>query len=231
MVDNQKPFNENPELITTADGSHTLFFKNQNESYHSRFGALQESKHIFILHGLQAIHLRPIPIKILEIGFGTGLNALLTLEYSTNHHQQIEYTSVEPFPIDKRVIDQLNYPDLLELKNGKDLFLNLHNISPDAKTSITENFIFEKLEKKIQDIILPDESFDLVYFDAFAPDIQPELWENEIFMKLFLSMKKNAILVTYSCKGTVKRALKNAGFKIEKLSGPPGKREFLRAIV
>jgi tRNA U34 5-methylaminomethyl-2-thiouridine-forming methyltransferase MnmC len=231
MPENQEPFDEKPELITTADGSHTLFFKNQNESYHSRFGALQESRHIFILHGLQAIHLRYVPIKILEIGFGTGLNALLTLEYSKNHNQQIEYTAVEPFPLDKNVIAQLNYPDLLDLKNGRDLFLNLHNIAPNTKSSITENFIFEKLEKKIQYIILPAESFDLVYFDAFAPDIQPELWNNEIFQKLFCSMKKNAILVTYSCKGIVKRALKNAGFRIKKLSGPPGKREFLRAIV
>jgi tRNA U34 5-methylaminomethyl-2-thiouridine-forming methyltransferase MnmC len=218
-----------PELIITADGSHTLFLPELNESYHSRFGAVQESLHIFIRSGLMALPEDLMKINILEVGFGTGLNAILTLQFVLTNKKKIEYTAVEAYPLDKTVYEKLNYAHLPQMENVKDFFLPLHQVRDNEFTAISANFSLKKIIKKIEECELPPAHFDLVYFDAFAPLVQPELWTEAVFHKIAASMRRGAILVTYSCKGSVKRALKETGFSIVKIPGPQGKREFLRA--
>jgi tRNA U34 5-methylaminomethyl-2-thiouridine-forming methyltransferase MnmC len=218
-----------PELLLTDDGSHTLFLPGINEGYHSRFGALQESLHIFIENGLLCLPEKLPEIRILEVGFGTGLNALLTLRHSIIQQQPIRYTAIEPFPVDECLLIQLNYPSLPGLEAVKDHFIPLHRATESNPTLITAGFIFEKIVSKIENAALSRTQYDLVYFDAFAPAVQPELWSEEVFAKIAGSMHMGGLLVTYSCKGTVKRALIAAGFSIEKVPGPLGKREFLRA--
>jgi tRNA U34 5-methylaminomethyl-2-thiouridine-forming methyltransferase MnmC len=218
------------ELIITGDGSHTIFLPELNESYHSRFGALQESLHIFIQSGFNALPQGLMNINILEVGFGTGLNALLTLQYSLGQQKMIEYTAVEAFPLDKTIFTELNYTRLPQLQTVKEFFIPLHLATNDVPITITGNFIFKKIINKIEVTELLPDHFDLVYFDAFAPMIQPELWTETVFKKISSSMRSGGILVTYSSKGSVKRALKEAGLQTEKIPGPAGKREFLRAV-
>jgi tRNA U34 5-methylaminomethyl-2-thiouridine-forming methyltransferase MnmC len=213
-------------LTWTKDGSHTLFNEKTGEHYHSIFGAVQESKHIFIRAGLMAVTPIPRVLRVLEVGFGTGLNALLTLLWSGKEEQPVHYTGIEPFPLSLTVVRKLNYPVLLQ--TDRLLLEKLHQ----AKKSqpVTPFFTLDLLPETFQLFEAPDNYFHVVYFDAFSPDSQPEMWTEEGFRKLFRMLVPHGILVTYSCKGRVKRALKSAGFQIEKLPGPPGKREFLRAF-
>ena len=198
-----------PLFIITDDGSHTLKHPTFLEHYHSTFGALQESRHVFIQSALEYYKSTEGGINILEIGFGTGLNALLALQWA------------------EKVARKLNFPDLLNL--DKEMFLKMHDPNTFS-IHLTAQFHLNHIRLSLQETSLPDESFNVVFFDAFSPDVQPELWTVEVFLKIFLSMKKNSVLTTYSCKGIVKRALREAGFKIKRLPGPPGKREMLRAI-
>jgi tRNA U34 5-methylaminomethyl-2-thiouridine-forming methyltransferase MnmC len=221
---------EKPILKTTADGSDTLFVTELNEHYHSTHGAIQESQLVFIQNGL--LHIPPCirEINILEIGFGTGLNALLTVLESKKIHCKINYVAIEPFPVENSLIDKLNFAAILGGTEAEGYYRKIHNASWGMPEFINDNFILSKLQARLEDTALRDDKFNLVYFDAFGPEVQPELWTEAIFNCLFKCLKPEGILVTYSCKGTVKRALKAAGFNIEKLPGPAGKREVLRAI-
>lgn len=213
--------------VITQDGSHTLFHTQTGEHYHSTFGAIQESEHIFIKAGLQALTL-PLPsINILEIGLGTGLNALLTMRWAERQHHAVHYSGVEAFPPDSGLLEALNYPEILEMDQG--LLSRLYSSS--APQRFSDYFQFQWIHQKFEDFLPETHYYHLVYFDAFSPESQPEMWTQQGFHKLFQSLVPGGLLTTYSCKGTVKRALKAAGFVIEKLPGPPGKREFLRARV
>ena len=211
----------------TDDGSHTLYSKDVGENYHSSFGAIQESKHIFIDAGLNiTIDKKIIDVKILEVGVGTGLNVILAYLWSKDNNITTEYHGYEPYPISKEEVSLLNYSSQLQIDEKS--FQLIHETS-NKVVNLSEYFSLVTNEVLIQNAKLPTEFYDVVFFDAFSPTAQPELWTPKIFSKIFTSIKKDGVLTTYSCKGSVKRALKEVGFKIEKLPGPPGKREFLRA--
>jgi tRNA U34 5-methylaminomethyl-2-thiouridine-forming methyltransferase MnmC len=231
------------KIITTADGSKTIQIEDWNEQYHSVHGAIQEANHVYIKHGLlffydeflsasQPIHPSRFKsdlkhISILEIGFGTGLNAILTLLASEGLNLQVDYCGVEAFPISDAELNALNYPDTLGIKNHT--LQAMHDCDWEFFQQITDNFNLLKQRKNFMDIEDVN-SHDIVYFDAFGARVQPELWTEPIFEKMYAALKPNGVLVTYACKGSVKRALKSIGFTIERLEGPPGKRHMLRAI-
>ncbi|MEZ4885826.1 MAG: tRNA (5-methylaminomethyl-2-thiouridine)(34)-methyltransferase MnmD [Chitinophagales bacterium] len=223
-----------PKLITTADGSHSLFVPELNETYHSKHGAIQESNHVFIEAGLKSdevnLQLKSIDttLKVLEMGFGTGLNAFLTL--FTFPQRIIHYTSLEAYPIDYETVRKLNYADLFEQEGGRKIFEALHDCAWNEPVSITPNFQLTKLQQKLEEAILPPHHFNVVYYDAFAPEVQAELWTEEVFEKIYASMQSNGILTTYCAKGVVKRTLKKVGFEVVGLPGPPGKREMTKAV-
>lgn len=212
-------------LKTSEDGSSTLYRPDIEEHYHSIHGAIQESMHVFINAGLK--HHPAKQLNILEVGFGTGLNALLTLINIRNH--KIYYHTVEKYPLPVELVSKINHPELIQHANAKAYFEQLHKAPWNSIAQITPEFTLYK-EKTDLTSFQPNTKFDLVYFDAFAPDKQPELWEPEIFNTISATMNTGAILTTYSAKGSVKRAMQNAGLIIEKIPGPPGKREMLRAF-
>jgi len=214
------------EFRITADGSHTLFVKGLNEPYHSVNGAITESMQVFIRNGLKAAGKKKI--RVLEFGFGTGLNALLTLLEAARSGLEVGYHTLEKYPVTLEEADRLNYPDLLGEGSGE-MLSALHRAPWDTVVEINPSFILEKIRGDFTEI----EHFpraDLVYYDAFAPDIQPGLWTEELFFRIAGAMEEGGILVTYSAKGSVRRALQAAGLRVEKLPGPPGKREVLRAV-
>lgn len=223
------------KIITTSDGSKTIQIEDWNEQYHSIHGAIQEANHVFIKHGLlfyldcySEILLRSYPISILEIGFGTGLNAFLTLLKAAQVTHEINYVGVEAYPVEINEINQLNYVDLISLQHQAE-FEKMHQIPWGVEHQITPTFKLEKQEKFFNEINA-ELQFDVIYFDAFGARVQPELWTEDIFSIMFKAMKKNGVLVTYSAKGSVRRAMQAVGFIVERLPGPPGKREMLRAI-
>ncbi len=211
--------------VITKDGSHTLYNEMAGEHYHSVFGAVQESEHIFIRAGLDAKRTSQDVLQVLEIGFGTGLNALLTLKWAEDHRQQVQYLGIEAFPLDETTYEQMNYPEILHIKPL--LYLKMHHST--MQQQITPDFSIQILHEKFQNLQPEKNRFHVIFFDAFSPDSQPEMWTEEGFRELHNALVSGGVLITYSCKGTVKRALKAAGFQLEKLPGPPGKREFLRA--
>jgi tRNA U34 5-methylaminomethyl-2-thiouridine-forming methyltransferase MnmC len=217
-------------LQTTSDGSHTLFVPELNEHYHSTHGAIQESEIVFIQNGLHCLPECLKEINILEVGFGTGLNALLTVLFAKKHRRKINYVAVEPNPLEPELLGNLNYPSLIGSTEAEGYYNKLHETGWTYPAFLSDYFIISKIQAPLEEITLRDEQFHLVYFDAFGPDVQPELWTEQVFVQLYKCMKPEGILVTYSCKGIVKRALKAAGFAISKLPGPPGKREVLRAV-
>jgi tRNA U34 5-methylaminomethyl-2-thiouridine-forming methyltransferase MnmC len=214
------------ELLKTSDGSHTLFVPELNETFHSTFGAVQESMHVFIKSGLDCVDEGNARLNILEMGFGTGLNALLA--WLNRKNLPIHYTTFEAFPLQDNILQSLNFTTLPGFENTNDFFDKLHKAPWNLKVVIAPGFEIEKYNQPFETARLPENHFDLVFFDAFAPDVQPELWTLEIFQKVFKSCRKGAILVTYSSKGQVKRNLKESCFEVEKLPGPPGKRHILR---
>jgi tRNA U34 5-methylaminomethyl-2-thiouridine-forming methyltransferase MnmC len=237
-------------LEITGDGSHTLFVPLLNEHYHSVYGAITESEHIFIRAGLQSLPETMKEINQLEVGFGTGLNALLTCLDAEERKLVIRYTCLEKYPLPIEMTSQLNFAKRIhyhrniqgqmpsEFKNSSEMtsqkisliFHKIHESSWNNWIEITSHFHLLKILTDLDDFVPEREAFDLVYFDAFGPDVQPEMWTTDIFNKIASGMKRRGVLVTYSTKGVVKRNLKNAGFSIEKLPGPPGKREILRAV-
>jgi tRNA U34 5-methylaminomethyl-2-thiouridine-forming methyltransferase MnmC len=215
------------EPIITGDGSTTLFVRDLNEHYHSTFGAITESGVVFIDAGLKPVLQNADWINVLEIGFGTGLNALLS--FLAANGKTIHYTTIEAFPVDQNIIEALNFSDFLKSENAGTIFGLLHQVPWETEQIIADQFFITKCHSKIEAIVLPDGHFDLVYFDAFGPEVQPELWTVEIFSKIGKSMKKGGVLTTYSAKGQIRRNLQSAGFIVEKLPGPPGKRHITRA--
>jgi tRNA U34 5-methylaminomethyl-2-thiouridine-forming methyltransferase MnmC len=218
------------EIIFSGDGSHTLYLPELKEHYHSVFGAVNESRHIFIDAGLNHIAHKSGKINILEIGFGTGLNALLTFIEAEQKCLEIDYSAIELFPLKESVFSQLNYTEYIQYQDIKGIFLKLHQSAWEKRNLLSDHFSLVKMKTSIENYLPGNQYFDLIYFDAFGPDVQPEMWTSQVFKKMASGLKKDGILVTYSTKGTVKRNLKEAGFSIEKLPGPPGKREILRAM-
>lgn len=218
------------ELLITGDGSHTLHVPGLHENYHSVHGAIAESRHIFINAGLTFVIQNHKRIKILEIGFGTGLNGLLTMIESAKTGIQIDYSSLELYPLPEEVYSKLNYAEMIDFLGAADVFSQIHSCPWNMEVQLSDTFHLNKIHASLLDYQPGKEEFDLVYFDAFGPDVQPEMWSEEVFKKMAFALKTNGILVTYSTKGTVKRNLKSAGFSIEKLAGPKGKREILRAV-
>lgn len=212
--------------VLTEDGSTTLFIPELNEHYHSIHGAVQESMHIFIREGYAQI--RNFPAFIFEAGFGTGLNTFLTFLESEKEGRAIHYSTIEKYPLEDHLVRLLNYPEKTDPAKAE-LFQAIHAAPWDQDIRISEHFILHKIKGDLREVQLLDATYNLVYFDAFGPAVQPELWTEEIFRMLYKSMKEGACLVTYSVKGSVTRALKAAGFSLEKLPGPPGKREMTRA--
>jgi tRNA U34 5-methylaminomethyl-2-thiouridine-forming methyltransferase MnmC len=213
-------------IITTADGSKTIQIEDWNEQYHSIHGAVQEAQHVFIKHGLHTLNLKNI--HILEVGFGTGLNAFITLLEAEKKQLEITYTGVEAYPVLKEELEELNYPAILNAISRTDDFWKLHLTDWNTPIQITENFTLTKQQKFFDDINDLD-NYHLIYFDAFGARVQPELWDKVMFKRMCKALKYNGILVTYAAKGSVRRAMQAAGFLVEKLPGPPGKREMLRA--
>lgn len=215
------------EILTTNDGSTTIHLPDWDESYHSKHGAIQEAYHVFIKSGLSLFEGKSV--SILEIGFGTGLNAFITYLEAKKVNQTIDYVGVEAYPVFVEEALQMNYVSELNASNEKDVFDKMHQISWEEKHTILSNFSLTKRKQFFQDISDID-CFDLIYFDAFGFRVQPELWSLEIFQKMYDALKTNGVLVTYACRGSIKRAMLECGFKVEKLPGAPGKREMLRAI-
>lgn len=212
-------------LIRTEDGSSSLYVPQLKEHYHSIHGAIQESFHIFIREGLSFYNRKDI--SVLEAGFGTGLNAYLALIYAEKENCPIRYTSLEKYPLTPSESRQLNYKDSIPFEKPE-LFDYLHTVPWNEPIKITSLFTLHKREGDFREADLPSEA-DIVFFDAFSPDVQPYLWTEEVFCRFFEALKPGGILVTYCVKGTVKRALRKCGFLLRKLPGPPGKREILRA--
>jgi len=216
----------NSELLITEDGSHTLFVPAIDECYHSTHGAVQESRHIFIEAGLKQC---PKPeIQVLEIGFGTGLNAFLTLIEAERSTKRIHYTSLELYPVDVEKALQLNYPEELAAEK-RTLFELMHTTPWNKEAEISPFFTLEKINTDFTQFDFT-KMYDLIYFDAFSPEKQPEMWSLEKFETLYAHCNPGAILTTYCAKGVVRRAMQAAGFIVERLQGPPGKRQILRGL-
>ena len=214
------------EIITTGDGSKTIQIKDWNEQYHSKHGAIQEAYHVFIDSGLSLF--KNQEISILEIGFGTGLNALITFIEAPKLRLKVSYVGVEAYPVKSEELEQLNYISELKAETFSKDFFQMHNSPWEKKTRIADFYALEKQQKDFTEI--DDQNlFNLIYFDAFGARVQPELWTEMIFNKMFKALKNNGVLVTYAAKGSVRRAMESVGFFVERLSGPPGKREMLRA--
>jgi tRNA U34 5-methylaminomethyl-2-thiouridine-forming methyltransferase MnmC len=218
------------QISITGDGSNSVFSKDLNEHYHSVHGALQESRHVFIDAGLHSAASLFNDLSILEVGLGTGLNALLTLGDPVIAEIKVKYTAIEPFPLSMEIVELLNFTSFKDFAHLHEIFIMMHSCPQGIPLQLAQTFLFTKLEVKMEEVQLCGSEFNLIYFDAFSPQVQPEMWTPEIFFIIFNSMKKGGILVTYSAKGSVKRALKMAGFRVENLPGPPGKREITRAI-
>jgi tRNA U34 5-methylaminomethyl-2-thiouridine-forming methyltransferase MnmC len=217
----------NIEIKLTADGSNTIYNRQLNEHYHSTFGAVQESMHVFIHAGLKKIEKKQI--RIFEMGFGTGLNVLLTY-LNRKEFDNIEYHSMELFPLDEGMALGLDYESHLKLSMDEIEIYKLIQTCPwNILQEISPDFNLKKINKSIINASLSG-NFDLVYYDAFAPSVQPELWTAEIFEKIYRSMNPDAVLVTYCAKGDVRRAMQECGFVVERIPGPPGKFHMLRAI-
>lgn len=211
----------------TEDGSHTLFVPELNETYHSSHGAIQEAEHVFLKMGFDAC--KKDPIYILEVGFGTGLNAFLTLLHAIKEQRKVIYHSIELYPVSLETIHQLNYVDQINA-DQREVFQKIHEVSWNESHVIDTDFTLMKIKGNLLDVDLPT-SYDVIYFDAFAPNKQEEMWSDEIFQKMYNHTNLNGILTTYCAKGTVKRTIKRVGYELESLPGPPGKREMSRGRV
>ncbi|MCF6297798.1 MAG: tRNA (5-methylaminomethyl-2-thiouridine)(34)-methyltransferase MnmD [Flavobacteriaceae bacterium] len=214
------------KIIITADGSSSVYIPQWEEHYHSKHGAIQEAYHVFIKYGLDLFD-NTSKINILEIGFGTGLNCLITFLEAKKRNLKINYDGVEAYPLKAEEILQLNYAQQLNIKSKT--FEKIHAVTWNEKENIDSDFLLNKRKQFFNDID-DKNAFNLIYFDAFGARVQPELWTEIIFKKMYDSLKSNGVLVTYSAKGSVRRAMQAVGFLVEKLPGPPEKREMLRGV-
>ncbi len=217
------------KIILAEDGSHTISIPEMNVTYHSIHGAIQESQHVFISAGLEPLigNFTGPQLAVFEMGFGTGLNALLTYIEAEKQNLKIYYETIEPFPLNENEVKTLNYCRQLNRSDLQPIFERFHFCEWEKEIELSPLFTFKKT---ISDLLnfKPIKLFELIYFDAFDPRVQPELWTKEVFEKMFSILSPNGILVTYSCKGDVRRAMLSAGFTIEKIPGAKGKREMIR---
>ena len=216
------------EIVKTRDGSNTIFVPEFDETYHSTHGAIQESLHVFIRSGLK-FKTELNDINVLEVGFGTGLNALLSFINSEETNKNIKYTSIEAYPLKWYLLSKLNYIDLIFNGKYSATYKKIHTCDWESFYILSSFFTLRKQNVKLQDVSF-DNEFDVIYFDAFAPRVQPELWTEQIFTSMYKALKPGGVLVTYCAKGSVKRALKYVGFELQSIPGPPGKREMSRAV-
>jgi tRNA U34 5-methylaminomethyl-2-thiouridine-forming methyltransferase MnmC len=214
------------KIFITSDGSSSIFLPDLDETYHSKHGAIQEAYHVFIRSGLDLFS-DGSKVHILEVGFGTGLNCLITYLESERRNLKILYDGVEAYPLKAEEVIQMNYVKELKADEFSHIFIAMHSISWEENHMIGADFHLKKRKQFFKDIE-DKNKFDLIYFDAFGANVQPELWTIDVFKKMFDSLKNNGVLVTYSAKGSVRRAMQEVGFKVERLPGPPGKREMLR---
>ncbi|WP_422860522.1 tRNA (5-methylaminomethyl-2-thiouridine)(34)-methyltransferase MnmD [Flagellimonas sp. S174] len=213
-------------IIETADGSKTIQLEEWQEQYHSKHGAVQEAYHVFIKYGLDQLNLNEL--NILEIGFGTGLNALITLIEAQKKSIAVHYTGVEQYPVTWEEVHQLDYITSLSAQAFENEFDKMHKCEWEKEVVLTNNFLLTKQKKDFRAVKNLD-LFNLIYFDAFGPRVQPELWAKDVFQIMYDALRMGGVLVTYSAKGSVRRAMQEVGFSVERLEGPPGKREMLRA--
>jgi len=220
----------NRKVIITDDGSSSLALLDVKEHYHSTFGAIQEAQHVYLLNGLKYIlsNGHYDKLSVLEVGFGTGLNAFLTFLFAKKNKINIDYFGIEAYPLKADEVVQLNYVTQLKAQNEADIFANFHRIKFEKRTVITPSFSLT-LNTNLLEKFNPKTKHNLIYFDAFGPAIQPELWTVEIFRKMYKCLLPKGVLVTYSAKGQVRRNMQQVGFTVERLPGPPKKREILRA--
>ncbi len=218
------------EIVTTADGSKTIHLPELNEHYHSKHGAVNEAKHVFIETGLHHVLGKHTydPLKILEIGFGTGLNAFITFLEAEKINQMIDYVGIEAYPVHYDEAILMKYPETLFAEQKEIVFDTMHKVKWEQKEKVSSTFTLTK-RKQLFAEINDNDCFNLIYFDAFGARVQPELWTVDIFKKMYTALRSNGVLVTYSAKGSVRRAMQEVGFVVERLPGPPGKREMLRA--
>ena len=214
------------EIVQTFDGSTTIYLPEWEENYHSKHGAIQEAKHVFIKNGLDLFQEQKT-ISILEIGFGTGLNAFITY-LETKHKDHVDYVGVEAYPVASDEVIQMNYASQLDATQEQAIFDLMHSSDWEKVNTITKNFHLTKRKQFFQDIT-DENCYDLIYFDAFGFPLQPELWSEVIFQKMYDALLPNGVLVTYACRTPIRKAMLSAGFSVEKLPGAPGKREMLRA--
>lgn len=214
------------DVVTTSDGSHSLFVPQLNEHYHSSAGALEESLFVFVEAGLHAATPKP-HLRVLEIGFGTGLNALCSLVDARNRGLQLHYTGIEKYPVSEAEAQQLNFTSVVKGATHAD-FLPMHTAAWNQAVEIGSNFTLHKVLGDVQTADLPT-PFDVCYFDAFPPEIQPELWTESIFAKLYQFAAPGAVMTTYCAQGQMRRNMKAAGWLVERLPGPPAKRHIIRA--
>ena len=215
-------------LIVTDDGSHSLYSERYGVTYHSKYGAITESAHVFIDAGLRYKAAVQRGIALLEIGFGTGLNAFMTWLEAEKRNLCVRYTTIEAYPLTLKEASAFNFAAQLRVPERHADFLRLHRFSWEETHTLSEHFTFTKHRVRLEDFNPGNANCDLIYFDAFAPQAQPELWTEAIFTRLREALNPEGILVTYCAKGDVKRAMKKAGFEVERLQGPPGKREMTR---
>jgi len=223
---NEPIFNLKRAILHTHDGSTTIHIEEWDECYHSKFGAIQEAQHVFIKNGLSLF--KDQSISILEIGFGTGLNAFITFLESKKLGLQVDYVGIEAYPISQSEIKEMNYVSELKAESDEAVFETMHSCPWEEKINLKIDFNLTKKKQFFYEIEYV-EKFDLIYFDAFGYRVQPELWTLEIFKLMFKALKKNGVLVTYAARSIIKKNMQEAGFTVEKLQGPPGKREMFRA--
>lgn len=228
IIDPNDALNSERQLVVTGDGSHSLYIPALHEHYHSWKGALQESVYIFIERGMKPASEGKSRISILEMGLGTGLNCFLSWLEHRQSGVEVSYTALETYPLGTELAAQLNYPQTICAEEHKDTFMRLHGLPWNEWTELSPGFRLQKLHLPLQEFRTTD-TYDVVYYDAFAPSKQPELWTEEVFQTLAGLMKPGALLVTYCAKGDVRRAMLAAGLDAKRLPGPPGKREMLRA--
>lgn len=209
------------EIQTTADGSSTIYLPELDEHYHSVNGAVQESRHVYINAGFNEC--KKDQLTVLELGFGTGLNALLTAMEAVKQHRKVVYISLEKFPLSKEVLSNLTYSNL-----NNDLFQEIHDAEWEKEVRLNDCFSLKKIKIDFSDYPFP-EQYDVVYYDAFAPDKQAGVWTQELFDRISERMSSEAVLTTYCAKGAIRRMMQAAGLLVERIPGPPGKREMLRA--
>ena len=214
------------EIKMTSDGSQTLYVPELDEHYHSVHGAIQESDHVFIDKGIDALFLKEV--KVLEVGIGTGLNCLLTALWSDKHQLKVHYTGIDPFPVSEELNKSLNYPSQIKSNKAQEYFDKIVESLWEDPITVHDQFVLTKKEQRIEDFE-SDQLYDIIYFDAFGPNSQKELWEYHILEKVYRLMSKKGIFVTYCAKGQLKRDLNAIGYNVETLKGPPGKREMTRA--